>query len=136
MWKATALPFKAIARANALDGGRAIAHLMREHAEKMRRVGMARVGLENPPINLLGGLQPAGLMVLDRNRQCLGNRRHAAYYGDAPAGRNAVGGRRICGLLFETLAGACELKTAGLCEKTRLRDQSAHRLLRRSAPRA
>jgi hypothetical protein len=29
---------------------------------------------------LLGSLQPAGLMVLDRNRQCFGKRCHKAHY--------------------------------------------------------
>ena len=37
---------------------------------------MVRLDGENLPIDLLGGLQPAGLMVLDRNRKCFGNRRH------------------------------------------------------------
>ena len=37
---------------------------------------MIRLDRENLPIDLLGSLQPAGLMVLDRNRQCFGNSRH------------------------------------------------------------
>ena len=61
---------------NMLDGKIVIAGLGGDHAEKMQRVGMTRLRLENLPIDLLGGLQPTGLMVLDRNRQRLGSRRH------------------------------------------------------------
>ena len=50
--------------------------LVGNHAEKMQRIGMIRLDRENLPIDLLGRLQPAGLMVLDRNRQCFGNRCH------------------------------------------------------------
>ena len=48
----------------------------------MDRIGMIRLDRENLPIDLLGSLQPAGLMVLDRNRQCFGNRCHEANYGN------------------------------------------------------
>ena len=42
----------------------------------MNRIGLIRLDRENLPVDLLGSLQPAGLMVLDRNRQCFGNRCH------------------------------------------------------------
>ena len=58
--------------------------LVSNHAEKMERIGMIRLDRENLPIDLLGGLQPAGLMVLDRNRQCFGNRCHRALPGRRP----------------------------------------------------
>ena len=51
-------------------------HLVGNHAEKMNRIGLVRFRLEDLPIDLLGSLQPAALMVLDRNRQCFGNRCH------------------------------------------------------------
>ena len=41
---------------------------------------MIRLDRENLPIDLLGSLQPTGLMVLDRNRQCFGNRCHNVNY--------------------------------------------------------
>ena len=41
---------------------------------------MIRLDRENLPIDLLGSLQPTTLMVLDRNRQCFGNRCHQTYY--------------------------------------------------------
>ena len=49
---------------------------------------MIRLDRENLPVDLLGSLQPAGLMVLDRNRQCFGNRCHDVDYARQPAGRN------------------------------------------------
>jgi hypothetical protein len=52
-----------------LDGDLVLAHLVSNHAEKMDRIRMARFRLQNSPVDLLGGLQPTGLMVLDRNRQ-------------------------------------------------------------------
>ncbi len=55
-----------------------LAQLGSHHAEKMNRIGLIRLDGENLPINLLGGLQPTGLMVLERNGQCFGNRCHAA----------------------------------------------------------
>ena len=53
---------------------------MGDHAEKVERIGMIRLELEYLPIDLLGGMQPAGLMILDRDRKSLGNRHHAIYY--------------------------------------------------------
>ena len=54
-----------------------LAHLVSNHAEKMERIGMIRLDRENLPVDLLGSLEPAGLMVLDRNRQFFGNRCHS-----------------------------------------------------------
>ena len=59
-----------------LDGNLVLAHLVGNHAQKMERVGMIRLGRENLPIDLLGGLQPPALMVLDGNRQGFGNGCH------------------------------------------------------------
>jgi hypothetical protein len=42
----------------------------------MDRVGVIRFGLQNQPTKLLGGLEPAGLMVLNRKSECFGNRCH------------------------------------------------------------
>jgi len=36
----------------------------------MHGIGMIRLGRENPPVDLLGGLQSAVLVVFDRYRQC------------------------------------------------------------------
>ena len=66
---------------NVLDGSLVLADLVGNHAEKMDGVGVIRLGGENLPIDLLGSLQPAALMVLDGSRQSFGNRCHEAYYG-------------------------------------------------------
>ena len=63
---------------NVLDGNLVLARLVSNHAEKMPRIGLIRLSRKNLPIDLLGGLQPTGLMVLDRNRQGFGNRCHNA----------------------------------------------------------
>jgi hypothetical protein len=64
------------------------------HAEKMQRVGLIRLDLKNLPINLFGGLQPTGLMVLDRNRQCFRNRCHDVNYGNTTCQRQCVSRER------------------------------------------
>ena len=61
---------------NVFDGDLVLADLGRNHAEKMERVGLIRLDGENLPVDLLGGLQPAALMVLDRNRQKFRSCRH------------------------------------------------------------
>jgi hypothetical protein len=61
---------------NVLDGNLMLADLAGEHSKHMQCIGMIWLDGENLPVDLLGGLQPTGLMVLDRNRQCLGNRCH------------------------------------------------------------
>ena len=63
-----------------------LAHLVRNHAQQMERVGMIRLGRENLPIDLLGSLQPTALMVLDCNRQCFRNCCHGGYYGEKTCG--------------------------------------------------
>ncbi len=73
---------------NVLDGNFVLAHLVSHHAEKMNGIGVIRLDRENLPINLLGGLQPAALMMPDRNRQCFGNRRHKEIMTAGRAGRN------------------------------------------------
>ena len=70
------IPFQPDRPSNVFDGNLVLAHLVSNHAEKMERIGLIRLDCENLPIDLLGSLQPAGLMVLDRNRQCFGNRCH------------------------------------------------------------
>ena len=57
-------------------GNPVLAHLGSDHAEKMEGIDMIRFDRENLPVDLLGNLQPTRLMVLDGNRQCLGNCRH------------------------------------------------------------
>jgi hypothetical protein len=49
----------------------------------MNHVGVIRLHLQNLPIDLLASLQATGSMVLDRNRQCLGNRCHMLNYDNA-----------------------------------------------------
>ena len=69
-------PFKPDRPRDVLDGDLVLARLVSDHAEKMPRIGMIRLDRENLPVDLLGGMQPAGLMVLDRDRQCFGNGCH------------------------------------------------------------
>ena len=52
------------------------ARLVGDEAQQMPGVGLIRLGREDLPADLLGGLQPAGLMVLDRDCQCFGERCH------------------------------------------------------------
>ena len=63
------IPFQPDRPSNVFDGNRVLAHLVGEQAEKMNRIGMVRISLQNLPIDVLGNLQPTGLMVLDRNRE-------------------------------------------------------------------
>ena len=62
-----------------------LARLVGDHAQKMDRIGMIGFDLQNLPIDLLGSLQPTGLMVLDRDRQCFGNRCHDTNYSPCRA---------------------------------------------------
>ena len=55
------------------DGNLGLAHRGSNHAEKMERIRVIRFNLQDLPIDLLGSLEPAALMVLYRNRQCFGN---------------------------------------------------------------
>ncbi len=45
------------------------ARLRGEHAQQVQSVRLVRLGRKNPAVALLRGLQPAGLVVLDRGRQ-------------------------------------------------------------------
>ncbi len=50
-----------------------LSHLLQGNAQVILRVGMVRLDREDPPINLLGRLKPAGAVVLHRDHECLGN---------------------------------------------------------------
>ena len=76
LWKIAACALQPDRPSNVLDGDLVPAHLVGNHAEKMDRIGMIRIDRENLPVDLLGRLQPAGLMVLDRNCKCFGNGCH------------------------------------------------------------
>jgi hypothetical protein len=65
---------------NVLDGDLAVANLLSNHAEKMPRIGLIWLDREDLPVDLLGSVQPTGLMVPDRNGQGLGNRCHHVNY--------------------------------------------------------
>ena len=53
-----------------------LAHLVSDQAQQMDRIDLIRLDRQYLPIDLLGGLQPTGLMMLDRNGQGFGNRCH------------------------------------------------------------
>ena len=53
---------------NVSDGRLVLARLVSDHAEKVHRIGVVRLGREDLPIDLPGRLQPAGLMVLEGDR--------------------------------------------------------------------
>ena len=59
------------------DGFVALARLVGEQAKQMDGIGLIRFQLQDSPIDLLGGLQPATLMMPDRNRQDFGDDCHA-----------------------------------------------------------
>ncbi len=67
---------------NVFDGNLMLADLVSDDTEKMPRIGMIRLDRENLPIDLLSGLQPTGLVVLNRSRHCFGNRCHNVNYGN------------------------------------------------------
>ena len=66
-----------------LDGGLVVAGLVREHSQQVQGVGMGRLDRKNPAIDRLGGLQSAGLVVLDRRGQCFGKGCHTGHYGSS-----------------------------------------------------
>ena len=53
---------------NVFDGALVFTQLVGYHAEKMDHARVIRIDGENLPVDLLGGLQPSGLMMLDRSR--------------------------------------------------------------------
>jgi hypothetical protein len=57
------------------DGDTWLAHHARKHAEKMERVRVIRFDLKNLPIDLLGSLEPAAVMVRERKRYSFRNGR-------------------------------------------------------------
>ena len=67
--------------ANVLDGNLVPPHLMGNYAQKMNCIDLIRLDREDLSIRLLGGLQAARLMMLDRDRQQFGNGRHAISTG-------------------------------------------------------
>ena len=69
-------PIQANCPTNAFDGNRVFARLVGNHSEEMDGVGMVRLGGEDLPVDLLGRLQPASLVVLDRKGQGLGGCGH------------------------------------------------------------
>jgi hypothetical protein len=54
-----------------------LSHLMGEQAEEVNRLGVMRIGLQDLSIDLLGGLEAAGFVVLEREGEGFGNRGHA-----------------------------------------------------------
>ena len=80
---------------DALDCGVVPAHLVRDHADKVERVGMVRLDREDFAIDLFGGLQPAGLVVPDCKRQSFRNGCHSAIIAAPPAGRKDLP-TRVC----------------------------------------
>ena len=60
-----------MARLNVLDGNLVLAHLVSQHAQKMNRIGLIRLDREDLPVDVLGGLQTATLMVLERQSPML-----------------------------------------------------------------
>ena len=67
--------------ADVLDRGLVVANLVGDNSQQVQGVGVGRLDRENLAVDLLGGLQAAGLVVLDRHGQSFGNGRHAGNYG-------------------------------------------------------
>ena len=55
---------------NVLDGNLVLAHLAGDDSKQMQCIGMIRLDRQDPPIDLLGQVQPAGLVVLKGNLKC------------------------------------------------------------------
>ena len=95
------VPFQPYRPSNKIDGNLVLPDLVSNHAEKVESVGMIRLDRENLSIDLLGSLQPTGLMVPNRNRQYLGNRCHEENYDNTACQRQCVStgfGKAIWGL--------------------------------------
>ena len=59
-----------------------------DYTQQVPRIRLIRLGLQDQAVDLLGGLQPTGFMVLDGNRQGLGQCCHEAIMTTPPASRN------------------------------------------------
>jgi hypothetical protein len=57
-----------------------VAKLSVDHAEQIPNIGMVRFDRENLPVDLLGFLQAAGLVMTDGYCERFGNRWHSVYY--------------------------------------------------------
>jgi hypothetical protein len=66
-----------------LDGDTVMAGLCVEEAQRVQGTRVVWFSLEDPAIDRLGGLQPTGLVVLNRDRECFRNGCHGADY-DTP----------------------------------------------------
>jgi hypothetical protein len=104
------ISFQSYRPSNVLDGNFMLAYLVSNHAEKMNRIDVIRLDRQNLPIDLLGGLQPTGLMMLDRNRQRISNR---CCNGLECHGRNTLA-------LFWLVRAPAEVKEAPRLQSTNL----------------
>ena len=59
-----------------LDRRRVLANLVGDNSQQVQGIGMGRLDRENLPVDLLGDLQAAGLVVLDGEVQGLGEGGH------------------------------------------------------------
>ena len=59
---------------NVLKSKLMLAHLVGDHSDEPNRFGLIRFHLENLPVDLLGRLEAAGLMMLHGYRQGFGDR--------------------------------------------------------------
>ena len=66
-----------------LDGDPVMASLCVEEAQRVQGTRVVWFSLQDLAIDRLGGLQPTGLMVLNRDRECFGDGCHGVDY-DTP----------------------------------------------------
>jgi hypothetical protein len=78
--KSSRVPIHCDRSSNTLDGRLVLAQLVGNQSEIMDRIDVIWLNNKDLPVDLLGSLQTASPMVLDRNRQCFGNRCHAMQY--------------------------------------------------------
>ena len=67
------------------DGHLVLAGLVGHHSQQMDCIDVPRVDRQDLPVDLLGRLPTASLMVPDGDRQCFGNRCHAVCIVAGPA---------------------------------------------------
>ena len=62
------IPLQSDRPSDVFDGNLGLADLQSNRAEKMDRINVIRLDQQDLPVDLLGSLQPAGLMMLECSR--------------------------------------------------------------------
>ena len=119
--KGSISPLQPDCPSDALDGNLVLAELVSDDPEEVQCLGMIRLDGENLPVSLFGSLQSAGVMMLDRNCQRLGNRCHnpTALGTSCPGCRTLASSRLASKLIPSPQHGptgvCCGAPSSGIC---------------------